>query len=156
LDDLDRADELFRAALDARGGDGVDDALERAYIIRMLSLIAGERGNGDEADALLERSAALFRELGDARALFVVSHDRAIFTLRRRDHGRARALLDESVARARELDLDEDLASVLLDVGVLELRERRFAEATEPFVECLERGLKRGLRVHVAMSLRGL
>src|SRR5262249_14365659 len=111
LDDLERADELFQAALEVRRRRGPQDALERAYIVRMLSLIAEERGDGEEADALLNQSTAMFRELGDTRALFVVAHDRAIFTLRRRDYGRARALLEESAARARDLDLGEDLAS---------------------------------------------
>ena len=55
-------------------------------MVRMLSLIAGERGNGDEADALLEHSTAMFRELGDTRAGFVLAHDRAIFTLQRGVH----------------------------------------------------------------------
>jgi len=57
---------------------------------------------------------------------------------------------------ARGFDDDENVASVLLDVGILELRERRFAEAGTVFVETLECGLRRGLRPHVALSLRGL
>src|SRR5262249_20242133 len=67
-----------------------------------------------------------------------------------------RALLEACASRARELGLDFDLVCALLDIGILELAERRYAQAVTVFVESLERARGRGLRTHVAMSLRGL
>ena len=154
--DLDRADELFRRGLEARRGDGRENADERAFDVRWLSLIAEWRGDEHEADMLSTRAAEMFRELGDERHMMMVSHDQAIFTLRRGDYGHARSLLDVCVSGMRELGNEEPLASVLLDVGILELRERRYAEAVAPFAECLGCALGCGLRVHVAVSLRGL
>jgi predicted ATPase/class 3 adenylate cyclase len=153
---LERADELFRLALDARRGDGPDDAFERAWTVRNLSHVAAELGRPDEADSLSERAGEMFAEIGDRYGAFKVAHDRAIFALQRGDYARARRVLDETVAAARESEDDLSLANMLLDVGILELRERRYTEAVPAFIESLERGLRRGFRLHVALSLRGL
>jgi hypothetical protein len=98
----------------------------------------------------------MFHELGDTRREFIMAHDRAIFALRLGDHGRARTLLDQALTRVREAGDELGLLNMLVDVGILELRERRFADAVKVFLECLERADGRGLRVHVAVSLRGL
>jgi predicted ATPase/DNA-binding SARP family transcriptional activator len=154
--DYERADELFRLALDARRGDEPDDAFERAWIVRALSHVVAERGEIDEADALSEEAETMFRELGDTRREFIMAHDRAIFALRLGDNARARTLLDQSLDRVREAGDELGLLNMLVDVGILELRERQFADAVKVFLECLERADKHGLRVHVGMSLRGL
>ncbi len=154
--DFDRADQRFRLALDALEDDDLDGAVERAWLVRTLSTVAARRGNAGEADSLSEQAAGMFRELGDTHALLVMAHDRAVFPLSRGEYGRARVLLDEAVALARELGEDQSLASILVDQGIAYLRERSYADAVPVFVEGLERGLRRGLRVHVAMSLRGL
>jgi ATP/maltotriose-dependent transcriptional regulator MalT len=153
--DFERATDLFRRALDARRGDRPDDAFERAWIVRSLSGLAELRGDADEASSLSEQAAAMFHELGDVPGMLRVAQDRALFCVRRGDYGRARALLRENVAQARELD-EHQLATFLIDVGMLELREHRYAEAVPIFLESLERALERSLRVHVAVSLRGL
>ena len=154
--ELELAEKLYRAALEARRGDSPEDEIERAWIVRWLSIVAAKRSDPEEAGTLSEHALEMFRALDDAHAVFVTSHDQAIFALQRGDFRRARVLLNESVARARELDQDDDLASVLLDLGVLNLRERRFAEAAPLFAESLQSALERGLRVHAAMALRGI
>ncbi len=154
--DLRRADELFRLALEARHGDGPDDALARARIVRFLSVIADMSGDDTEADSLAEQAEAMFRELGDRRGAFMVSSDRAIFMLRRGDYSRARELLNESIAWARASGSDYDLLPVLLDLGILELRERRHADAVTLFAEGLNIGVKQGLLHAISQSLRGL
>ena len=154
--DIRRADELFRLALEARRGDGPDDALERARIIRFLSVIADMGGDDTEADSLAEQAEAMFRELGDRRGAFLVSSDRAIFMLRRGEYSRAREALNESIAWARESGREYDLLPVLLDLGILEVRERRHADAVTLFAESLTVGLRQGLLHSIALSLRGL
>jgi hypothetical protein len=104
---------------------------------------------------LSRQAVEMFRALNDERILAWLRHDQAIFALRRGNYSHARALFDAYVSRARELAYDHDLASALLDVGILELSERRHAQAVPVFAECLECALELGLRMHVAMSLRG-
>jgi tetratricopeptide (TPR) repeat protein len=152
--ELARADEWFRLALSAR--EGADDSSDRGWILRSLSQLAELRGDEHEADALSEQAAAIFAELEDRWSEFNVSHDRAYFALRRNDHERARALLEECVVWAREHSDEFDLGAVLIDLGILELREEHYAEAVRAFAESLECGVRRGLRVHIAASLRGL
>jgi predicted ATPase/class 3 adenylate cyclase len=153
--ELDRAEACYRQALDARSGDRPDDAVERAWSVRALSLIAGLRGENDEADALSQQAMEMFRELGDVRAQLLIAPDRALAAMLRGDYARARGLLDESVAQARGQSPDH-LANTLVAVGILELLECRHAEAEAAFVEVLEYSLRHGRRTHVGLSLRGL
>jgi hypothetical protein len=98
----------------------------------------------------------MFRALDDKLGAVVVAHGQAMRRLHRGEYGAARPLLLEAVALARVLGMDEYLEGALLDLGILELRERRFAESTECFVEVLERSTGRGLRTFLAYSLRGI
>ena len=50
--ELERAAEWYRKALAQRTGDQPDDAVESAWIVRTLSLIALLRGQDEESDAL--------------------------------------------------------------------------------------------------------
>jgi predicted ATPase/class 3 adenylate cyclase len=154
--EFERATDLFRRVLDASRGDGRDESFERAWVVRSLSALADVQGDLEEADSLSEQAETMFRELGNAHGMLVAALDRARFSLRRGDYGRARALLDESVARARDLDDDFYLANALADLGVLELREHHYPEAVAVFAAGLERFVKRGIRVGVGISLRGL
>jgi predicted ATPase/class 3 adenylate cyclase len=152
--DLDRAEACYRQALDTRHGDRPDDAVERAWSIRALSLIAGLRGENDRADALSQQAMDMFRELGDTRAQLLIAPDRALAAILRGDFVRARALLDESVAQARGRSPDH-LANTLVAVGILDLLELRHAEAEAAFAEVLEYSLGHGRRTHVGLALRG-
>jgi predicted ATPase/DNA-binding SARP family transcriptional activator len=154
--ELERAAELFARAVELRVGDGPGDALERAWNLRMLGLIAAERGDGAGADALLELAAAGFSELGDRYGTFAVLHDRGIGSLQRGDDAAARPLLEQSVAEARDSGSDDLVANALLDLAILELRERRHAESRALFAESLELALGRGFRSDIALALRGL
>jgi tetratricopeptide (TPR) repeat protein len=153
--ELERAAICYRKTLEVRSGDQPDDAVERAWSVRVLSLIALLRGEHAEADALSSQAMEMFRELGDMRAQVLTGPDRAMAALRLGEYGRARALLNESVAQARGLSEDH-LENTLVGLGILELRERRYAEAESVFVEILESSLRRGRRMHIALSLRGI
>jgi predicted ATPase/class 3 adenylate cyclase len=152
--DVERADEWYRKALAERTGDQPDDALESGWIVRTLGLIALLRGQNEEFEALSAQAIEMFRELGDTRALVLASSDPAMAALLRGDTVRARALLDENIAEAREFGEDY-LALTLVTLGILELREQRIPEASAVFVELLDYSVRRGLRMHVALSLRG-
>ena len=152
--ELERAADCYRKTLEVRTGDEPDDAVERAWSVRALSLIAGLRGDHAESDALSIQAMEMFRELGDVRAQFLIGPDRAMAAVLLGEYGRARALLNESVAQARGLSEDH-LENTLVGLGILELRERRYAEAESVFVEILESSLRRGRRMHIALSLRG-
>ena len=128
--------------------------MESAWIVRTLSLIALLRGQDEESDALSAQAVEMFRELGDTRALVLAASDPALAALLRGDTVRARALLDRSVAQAREFGEDY-LALTLVALGILELREDRVSEASAVFVELLDYSVRRGLQMHVALSLRG-
>ncbi len=120
-------------------------------------MIAELRGDLDEADALYEQAAAMFRELGEPRGLQVVAHDQAnLRAATRRLRARARAC---SKRASRELESSaptQTSDNVLVDLGILALHERRYDDSVPLFVESLESALRHGLRVNVALSLRGL
>ena len=156
LGDLDGAERLAHEALDARDGSGPDDDRESAWIVHMLSRIATRRGDDDEADTLSDRAGTMFRALDDKLGAVVVAHGQAMRRLQRGEYDAARPLLLEAVALARVVGMEEYLDGALLDLGILELRERRYTESTQCFVEVLERSLGRGLRTFVAYSLRGI
>jgi hypothetical protein len=156
LGDLDGAEQLALEALDARDGREPDDARESAWIVHMLGRIATRRGADDEAESRAVQAGAMFRELDDKLGAVVVAHGRAMRRLQRGEYDAARPLLLEAVAVARELGMEEYLDGALLDLGILDLRERRYAESTQAFAEVLQRALGRGLRPFVAYSLRGV
>ena len=70
----------------------------------------------------------------------MVSHDQATSRLQRGDYAAPGRSSTRASPRARELGTTSLSAGVLLDVGILELRERRYAEA-RAFAESLERAL---------------
>src|SRR5262249_49587487 len=125
------------------------------WILRALSVTAGLSGRLDEAEELSRQAMGMFVELGDPLGLLIVSYDQAMAALLRGDYARARALFDEPVARARQVG-GLMFVSVVVGLGILELRERRYAEAEAVFVEMLECSVDRGLIMFLALSLRGL
>jgi hypothetical protein len=153
--DLDRAKTQFERALDAGRNLGPDEALNRAEIARVLSVVANLQGDRRQADRLAIEAEAVFRELGDSRGLLRVTHDRALNALSEDDDDQARALLVEAVTLARQIRSDRE-ASVVLDLAAVELRQSRHAESARLFVEGLELALARGLRLELLVGLRGL
>ncbi len=122
-----------------------------------VGLISGVQGDRDAVDTLYEQATAMFRrawrpEGRERRGARPGESSRCS----RGDYGRAGPLLEES-SRARDARRRQGLASTLLELGILALHERRYAEAVPVFVESLETRLsRRGVRVNVPLSLRGL
>jgi predicted ATPase/DNA-binding SARP family transcriptional activator len=155
-DDLDRAGELFLAALAARQRGDAHDPTEEAWTTRMLALVAARRGELAKADSLLDEAAAAFRELGDHRGLSVVLSDQAQSALDRGELERARPLLEERLRRARELGIEEHIGSSLLDLGIVALSEGRHDDASPLFTAGLESALRGGDRALISLTMRGL
>jgi tetratricopeptide (TPR) repeat protein len=153
--EYERATTLFRQALEA-WGDGPDEAFERAWLLRALTALADVQGDREEADVLSKEVEEMFRDLGNTNGILMAIADRANFSVRRGDYGRARELLSEGVALSRELDNDFTLAGYLGLLAALELREHRYPQAASVFAETLECCLRSGVRVDVAVALRGL
>jgi hypothetical protein len=62
----------------------------------------------------------------------------------------------ESTTRLLLKESTDRRANVLLDLAILELRERRHAESRALFAESLELALGRGFRSSIGLALRGL
>jgi tetratricopeptide (TPR) repeat protein len=149
-----RAHELAKRALAATRE--AQDTVGEARALRILGVVAGSGGNFDEADSLSEQAAVLFRKLGHLNGLQMTVHDQAVWALERRDYARAKVLLDESLARARELSSDQRIAMTMLDLGILALLEGRHDDSIPLFTQSLESALRHGLRRVVPSALRGL
>jgi tetratricopeptide (TPR) repeat protein len=72
------------------------------------------------------------------------------------DYVRARSLLEQSLAGAREMGSDQNAGNALCDLGVLALYEQRHEEATALFRESLASAQRTGWRINVVYCLRGL
>jgi hypothetical protein len=113
-------------------------------------------GNIENSDELCERSAGMFRELGEPRALNVATRDLGICAMERGHYARARELLEQSLVEAQGHGFEIDVGWALVELGVLALHERRYEDSVPLFVQGLESAIRHGVRVNVFLSLRGL
>ena len=128
-----------------------------AWSLRELGVIAQLRGDLDEADSLYEQAAAMFRELGDVRGLQVVIHDQAICArCNAATTLGARALLEESLARARELGSELNVGERLLDLGSWRSTSAATTTRSRSSSRASRVALRHGCALNVAVSLRGL
>src|SRR5206468_4073743 len=151
--DLERAWALAEQAVATHRVAGDTDG--EAWSLRLLATIAGLRGHLDEAQSLSEEATTIFRRSGELKGLAIISHAPGLWAMERGDYARARALLEESLARCQEFGTDEYAGYAYLDLGVLALHERRYQDSVPLFVEGLESALRHGRRVNVAEALRG-
>src|SRR5262249_47840255 len=152
--DLGRAWELQQRALAAFRA--TEDTANEARGLRVLGGLAATNGDFDEADALFAQSAAMFRELGDARGVLMVAHEEAVCALQRGDYIRARALLEDVLEQSRQLGSDRWRGNALSDLGILALHEHRYDDSVKFFVESLAIAEENGIRTMASGSLRGL
>src|SRR5262249_31987121 len=124
--------------------------------LRHLGVIAGFRGDLEQAVSFTTQAESMYRRLGSERGLQVVADDQAIWALERGDFARARALFDEALERARTLESGSHTASAVYGLGLLALCERRDAEAVRLFADSLTVFLRSGRRVDVPQALYGL
>jgi predicted ATPase len=119
-------------------------------------LIAFARGDYARAEALLEQSLPLYREVGDkpgiAMALEVPGH---MATLRG-EYGRAREMVEESLALHRELGEDWNVAMGLSSLGWIPLRQGDHDRAARLFEEGLSVARRVGDRFAINVLLYSL
>jgi tetratricopeptide (TPR) repeat protein len=112
--------------------------------------------NLDGSEALYEQAATIFRELGEPRALLFAIRDLGLWAMEHGDDARARDLLEESLALAQEHGFDMDVGWAFVELGILAVHERRYDDSVPLLVEGLESAVRRGVRINVVLSLRGL
>lgn len=149
----------------AEGGRWMEEVLSRsdalppyprARALAGAGVMAYARGDYGRAQALLERSLALFRDLGDSPGIagsLLVPGQMAIF---RGEYERAKALLEESLALYRALGDDWDAAHVLNFLGIIPLAQGDFEGAAHRFAEGLSVSRRVGDRLPIRISLYNL
>ena len=109
------------------------DRLHEGFALCILSAIAAQEGDDAAYEALASAATAIFRELGADMPLLAAHPRRRTAGDRAGDYARARASLEESLARARALGARDEICNDLCDLGVLALYERRFDDALRLF-----------------------
>src|SRR5262249_4604283 len=90
----------------------------------------------------------------EERALLMVIGDRGTCALERDDYARARALLEESLRRARALGWERTVSDISINLGLVVLHERRYADSVPLFARSLGTALELCVRMHIPMLLR--
>ena len=113
--DLERgsaaADELLALAAET------DSTLARATGVQIAALVAGKRGDWNDAAQLHAESAQLARELGDSWLLSIAVLNLGDVALQRGEYERALELFEESLAIGRERQDQDLLARALGNLG---------------------------------------
>ena len=109
-----------------------------------------------ESDAFAAEATEIFRELGHEHGVLTQTHNRALVAIAAGDYGRARPLLEQTLAASERVGADQHIGNALCDLGVLDLYERRYEEAAPLFARALESALRTGWRINVVYCLRGL
>jgi tetratricopeptide (TPR) repeat protein len=127
----------------AKGGSV--SAQVRARALAYTGSLASIQGDLQDAQARLEASLALFRDLGDSHGSARALANLSIVALLQGYAGRARALSEEALALFRELGDEEDIAAQLNDLGVVANRQADPERAVMLLQESLMLARKLGL-----------
>ena len=134
----------------------VDDGAQLAQLAHWLGVLLQQQGEPQAARRLLERSLAIWRDLGDrdqqARELNSLGITRHYLD----DVDGARSLLEESAAISREIGSDFRLAAALTNLGQLESDAGNFDRATQVLQEALAIDRKQGDMLGVALDQQSL
>jgi len=124
----------------------------RAGALYAASLLAGSQGDGAATLALLEESIALYRGLGDERAVLVAQNALAVACQQMGDLAGARRCLEDVLTDARRLGDADSLARALNNLASVTHAEGSPAEAARLYAQCREVFETRGDRLGVAWS----
>ncbi|HEY6296038.1 MAG TPA: protein kinase [Streptosporangiaceae bacterium] len=108
-----------------------------ALIAHGLGVLLSEQGRDDEARQFLERSLAIWRELGDKKHQARELNSLGITYNHLGDWDAARSALEESIAIRRELGSQVRLSVALANLGQLESAAGNFDRATQALEEAL-------------------
>jgi predicted ATPase/class 3 adenylate cyclase len=133
-----------------------DGGAPLAGLAHWLGVLLLQQGELQDALAFLERSLAIWRDLGDreqqARELNSLGINRRLLG----DVDAARSLLEESAATAREVGSDMRLAAALTNLGQLESAAGNFDRAAQVLQEALAIDRRQGDMLGVAIDQQSL
>ena len=112
----------------------------------------------DEASyqAAVSAATAIFRDLGADMPLLAVLHDDGLRAMAAGDYIRARACMEEALARAKDFGARDEICNGLCDLGVLALYELQPQVALRLFAESLELGLQGSWHLNIAFTVGGI
>jgi predicted ATPase/class 3 adenylate cyclase len=133
-----------------------DGGAPLAQLAHWLGVLLSQQGEHEAARQLLERSLAIWRDLGEREQQARELNSLGITHHHLDDFGTARSLLEESAAMSREMGSAMRLAAALTNLGQLESDAGNFDRATEVLQEALAIDRKQGDMLGVAIDQQGL
>jgi predicted ATPase/class 3 adenylate cyclase len=127
-----------------------------AQLAHWLGVLLQQQGEPQAALPLLERSLAIWRDLGDRDQQARELNSLGITRHHLDDLDTARSLLEDSAAISRELGSDTRLAAALTNLGQLEADAGNFDRATQVLTEALAIDRKQGDMLGVALDQQSL
>jgi predicted ATPase len=143
-DDVDRADALWREALELRRVQ--DDPHELGAAFSRLASVAWGRGDFDDAIAYHKQALPLFEQAGSEAARLTELYWLGEGYRDRGDYDQGERILEETATRARELGFDQQLTSTLHSLGDLSLDRSDPDTALHRFAEALGYAVATGNR----------
>ncbi len=140
-------------AIDLAGEDG---GAPLAQLAHWLGVLLQQQGEPQAAVQPLERSLAIWRDLGDRDQQARELNSLGITHHHLDDFDTARSLLEESAAISREVGSHMRLAAALTNLGQLEANAGNFDRATEVLQEALAIDRKQGDMLGVAIDQQSL
>ena len=143
----------LQQAIDLTAEDG---GAPLAQLAHWLGVVLQQQGESQAALALLERSLAIWRDLGDRDQQARELNSLGITHHHLDELDTARSLLEDSAAIAREIGSDMRLAAALTNLGQLESDAGNFDRATQVLQEALAIDRKQGDMLGVALDQQSL
>lgn len=144
---LREAEEQLRGALDyatqvigedpSEGDASTTYTTLRARTLKALSVIARDRGDYPEAQALFEQALALYQRLGDRKNAADTLREIGMLVRLQSEFARAQSLLEQAHAIYRELDDRHNIALSLMALGVVAGEQADIDRSTARFEEAL-------------------
>ena len=133
-----------------------DGGAPLAQLAHWLGVLLQQQSEPQAALSLLERSLAIWRDLGDRDQQARELNSLGITHHHLDDFDTARSLLEDSAAIAREIGSDMRIAAALTNLGQLESDAGNFDRATQVLQEALALDRKQGDLLGVALDQQSL
>jgi predicted ATPase/class 3 adenylate cyclase len=133
-----------------------DGGAQLAQLAHWLGVLLQQQGESQAAVRVLERSLAIWRDLGDREQQARELNSLGITHHHLDDFDTARSLLEESAALSREVGSHMRLAAALTNLGQLESEADNFDRATEVLQEALAIDREQGDMLGVAIDQQSL
>jgi predicted ATPase/class 3 adenylate cyclase len=143
----------LQQAIDLTAEDG---GAPLAQLAHWLGVVLQQQGESQAALSFLERSLAIWRDLGDRDQQARELNSLGITHHHLDDFDTARSLLEDSAAISRELGSDMRLAAALTNLGQLEADAGNFDRATQVLQEALAIDREQGDMLGVALDQQSL